>query len=75
MMRIIAGRMNAAADRAWRSKSRARRRLWLIQASVLKHQEAMRFIALDDRQFQVPVLSRAAAVFGPGTRHKRRYTG
>ena len=30
-----------------------------------KHDEAMQFIALDDRQLQVPVLAMAAAVFCP----------
>ena len=72
MMRIIARRINAAADRAYRSKSRARRRLWLIQASVrstiqrlgstTKRCSSSRWTIVS---FQVPVLAMAAAVFCP----------
>ena len=50
-MRIMASLTKAAAVRAYRSKSRAKRRLRLIQASVrstIQRYEFVQFVALDD---------------------------
>lgn len=72
MMRIIAMRTKAAAMRQCRSKSRASRRLRLIQPML--RSTIQRFGNTTNRCrsqrrtisiFQVPVRATAAAIFGP----------
>lgn len=72
MMRITARRMKAMTEPTWRSKSRARRLLWLIYAKV--RSTIHRFGIASKRgtsarlticRRQVPVLATVAAIFGP----------
>src|SRR5271167_973252 len=72
MMRIMARRTKAAADRAYRSKSRARRRFRLIQASVRSTIQRLgrttkrcSSLRLTISSVQVPVFARAAATVDP----------
>ena len=72
MMRIMAIHTKASAMRQWRSKSRARRRWWLIQPSV--RSTIHRFGSTTKRclsqrrtisTVQQPVRATAAAILGP----------
>ena len=72
MMRIMAMRTKAAAVRAWRSKSRARRRLRLIQPmlrSTIQRFGSTTNLCLSQRRtisiFHLPVHATAAAIFDP----------
>ena len=72
MMRIMARRTKATTVLAYRSKSRARRRLQLIQANV--RSTIQRFgratkrcasVRLTISSFQQPVVATVAAILGP----------
>jgi hypothetical protein len=74
MMRIMAMRTKAAAMRAWRSKSRARRRWWLIQPSVRSTVRGAAPNALGQHDKAVSVaaahdLDLPSACAGRGSRH------